>query len=377
MLVSFEAVFEYSALYPKPRQTAFMLPSLRSAIRRKLLRWYQQNKRDLPWRRTQDAYAIWISETMLQQTQVTTVIPYYEKFLNNFSTVDALAHAPLAKVLRLWSGLGYYRRAANLRTAAQKIIREHRGRIPQDFNRLRTLPGIGDYTAGAITSIAFGQRHAAIDGNARRVLSRLLGISDERALRAIAAELVPESQPGDFNQALMELGATVCTPKNQRCSDCAVNSLCASRSWPRAANAPAARPRVKFTSVIWPLAIVRRGGKILLRRRGATGLLASLWELPGGERNAKQLDTTFLRRELGDVGLSVTRFEKFGEIRHAITYRRIRAPIYLFDLAAKDPMKLPQSRWRWVAPAKLKELAASSMTAKAVALLSIHEKTVH
>jgi A/G-specific adenine glycosylase len=355
-----------------------MLPSLRFAIRRKLLRWYQHHKRDLPWRRTQDAYAIWISETMLQQTQVSTVIPYYEKFLANLPSVEALALAPLAKVLRLWSGLGYYRRAANLRAAAQTIVREHRGRIPQDFNQLRALPGIGDYSAGALASIAFGLRHAAIDGNARRVLSRLLGITDERALRALAAELVPKSRPGDFNQALMELGAIVCTPKNQSCSDCAVNSLCVSRARPHSPKAFSSRPRVKFKSVIWPLAIVRRGGKILLRRRGATGLLASLWELPGGERNSKELDTTFLRRELREAGLGVTRFEKFAEIRHAITYRRIRAPIYLFDVAAKEPMKLSQSRWRWVAPAKLKELAASSITAKAVAaLLSSHEKTIH
>ena len=354
-----------------------MLPSLRSAIRRKLLRWYQQNRRDLPWRRTQDAYAIWISEAMLQQTQVNTVIPYYENFLANFPTVEALARAPLAKVLRLWSGLGYYRRAGNLRTAAQTIVREHRGKIPQDFNLLRALPGIGDYTAGAIASIAFDGRHAAIDGNARRVLSRLLRITDERALRAIAAELVPKSRPGDFNQALMELGATLCTPKNQRCSACAINSLCASRSRPRAANTRAARAPVKFISVSWPLVIVRRGGKILLRRRGATGLLASLWELPGGERSAKDLDMSFLRRELRNLGLSVTRFEKLGEIRHAITYRRIRAPIYLFDLTGNDPMESRQSRCRWVAPAKLKQLAVSSMTAKAVALLSVHEKTVH
>src|SRR6185503_19286061 len=144
--------------------------------------------------------------------------------------------APLAKVLRLWSGLGYYRRAENLRSAARQIMRAHGGRVPSDFDRLKALPGIGDYTAGAIASIAFGRRYPAIDGNARRVLSRLLRITNEDALRAIAAELVPKSRPGEFNQAHMELGATVCTPKNQRCFDCALNSLCASRSRPRAAN---------------------------------------------------------------------------------------------------------------------------------------------
>jgi A/G-specific adenine glycosylase len=352
-----------------------MLPPFRSAIRRKLLRWYRQTKRDLPWRHTRDAYAIWISETMLQQTQVNTVIPYYEKFLDHFPSVDALARAPLAQVLRLWSGLGYYRRAENLRRAAQQIVRRHGGRIPEDISSLKALPGIGDYTAGAIASIAFGKPYPAIDGNVRRVLNRLLGTTDERILRAAAVELVPSAQPGDFNQALMELGATVCIPKNQRCAECAVNSLCASRS--RAGAASGSFKRVKFRTVVWPLAIVRRAGRILLRRRSARGLLASLWELPGGEQNGKEADAKFLARELVELNLSLTRLEKLGEIRHAITNRRIRAPLYLFDLAANNPVDLPKSRWRWVAPAKLPELATSSMTAKAIALLSAHEETAH
>src|SRR6185503_18771010 len=174
--------------------------------------------------------------------------------------------APLAKVLRLWSGLGYYRRAENLRSAARQIMRAHGGRVPSDFDRLRELPGVGDYTAGAIASIAFGRRYPAIDGNARRVLSPLLGIMEDRSLRAAAADLVPRSRPGDFNQAIMELGATVCTPKHQRCADCAVNSLCASRASPHAATLRRSRAPAKPTSVVWPLAIVRRDGKILLRR---------------------------------------------------------------------------------------------------------------
>src|SRR5688572_11010319 len=195
-----------------------MLPTLRLAIRQKLLRWYQNNKRALPWRRSQDPYAVWISETMLQQTQVNTVIPYYEKFLHRFPTVDALARAPLPQVLRLWSGLGYYRRAANLKKAAQQIVRRHDGQIPRDFAQLKALAGIGDYTAGALLSIAFGKPYPAIDGNVRRVLSRLLGNAHERRVHALAAEIIPAARPGEFNQAIMELGATVCTPKNPRCA---------------------------------------------------------------------------------------------------------------------------------------------------------------
>ena len=354
-----------------------MLPPHRSAIRRKLLRWYRANKRDLPWRRTRDPYAIWISETMLQQTQVSAVIPYYENFLNHFPTVDALARAPLARVLRLWSGLGYYRRAENLRTAAQQIIRTHGGRMPENFDQLRALPGVGAYTAGALASIAFGQRYPAIDGNARRVLGRLLRITEERTLRAVAAELVPRARPGDFNQAIMELGATVCTPKNQRCPDCAVNSLCASRSPAYGVTLRGRRARVKFRSVVWPLAIVRHGGKVLLRRRGSAGLLARLWELPGGEITQGMPVAKLFHRELGKLELAVRRRVRLGEIRHAITNRRIRSPIYHFELASKSQIQLPKSRWRWVAPAKLRQHATSSMTAKALALLSTHEETSH
>jgi A/G-specific adenine glycosylase len=353
-----------------------MLPTLRTAIRRKLVRWYQNNKRDLPWRRSHDPYAIWISETMLQQTQVNTVIPYYKQFLVRFPTVDALARAPLPQVLRLWSGLGYYRRAANLKKAAQQIVRRHGGEIPQDFTELRALAGIGEYTAGALLSIAFGKPCPAIDGNVRRVLSRLLRITDEREIRAIAAALVPAKHPGEFNQALMELGATVCTPKNQRCSQCAVNSLCASRSRANTAVLGSRAP-VKFKAVVWPMAIVRRSGTILLRRRAANGLLASLWELPGQELTGKQSITGLFRRELNGVIPMVARPKKLGEIRHAITYRRIRAPVYIFEFAGKSHVKLPASQWRWVAPAKLQEHAVSSMTAKAVGVLSAHEKNSH
>jgi A/G-specific adenine glycosylase len=346
-----------------------MLPPLRSAIRRRLVRWYQGNKRDLPWRRSRDPYAIWISETMLQQTQVNTVIPYYEKFLARFPTVEDLARAPLSQVLRLWSGLGYYRRAASLKEAARQIVRRHGGQIPQDFAQLRALAGIGEYTAGALLSIAFGKSYPAIDSNVRRVLSRLLRITDERKLRTLAAELVPEKLPGEFNQALMELGATICTPKHARCSHCVLNSLCAGRSQPDTA-ALGSRTPGKVTAVVWPVAIVRRGGQILLRRRGATGLLASLWELPGRESARNESLAELFRQELKGVIRVRQRPHKLGEIRHAITYRRIRAPVYVFELTGKSRIRLPESQWCWLAPAKLHQRAVSSMTAKAVRMLA-------
>src|SRR5262245_22247709 len=174
-----------------------------SAIRRKLLRWYDGHKRDLPWRRSADPYAIWLSETMLQQTQVLTVLPYYEKFLRALPNIAALDRAPLDRVLHLWSGLGYYRRAENLKKAARQVMRDYGGRLPRQYALLRELDGIGDYTAGAILSIAFRQRYPAVDGNVRRVLGRICALDSATRLRSIAAALMPRSRPGDFNQALM------------------------------------------------------------------------------------------------------------------------------------------------------------------------------
>ena len=343
-----------------------------SLVRKKLLRWYDNYKRDLPWRRNRDPYAIWLAETMLQQTQVKTVLPYYEKFLVAFPTVEALARAPLERVLHLWSGLGYYRRAENLHKAARQLTGEHGGKIPQSYDQLRALAGIGAYTAGAILSIAFQKPYPAVDGNVRRVLGRLFSVTAEEELRALALKLVPKARPGDFNQALMELGATVCTAKNQRCTECPVNFECASRE--RNCNdAVGTRLRIKFENVIWPLAIVRGSGKILLRRRAAQGLLAGLWELPGGELTPRQRISDLLHAHLPGLPVSRAGIKKIGEFRHTITHRRIRAPIYLFECPVSDALRLARHRWRWVDPTRIKDHAVSSMTSKAVKILADHE----
>ena len=198
-------------------------------VRRRLLRWYDRHRRDLPWRRTRDPYAIWVSETMLQQTQVASVIPYYERFMRAFPTIDALDRAPLAKVLALWSGLGYYRRAENLKRSARILNRRHCGRLPADYKILRELPGIGEYTAGALLSIAFDAPYPALDGNARRVLARLFLPADETMVRELARRLVSRSKPGQFNQSLMELGSEICTPITPRCGLCPLATFCAAR----------------------------------------------------------------------------------------------------------------------------------------------------
>jgi A/G-specific adenine glycosylase len=349
-----------------------------SPIRQKLLRWYDRNKRDLPWRHTQDPYAIWLAETMLQQTQVKTVLPYYEKFLRAFPTVTALDRAPLENVLRAWSGLGYYRRAENLKKSARQIVRDHAGKLPQEFGALRRLAGVGDYTAGALMSIAFCRRYPAVDGNVRRVLGRVFAIDaidNDKQLQNTASRLVSRSRPGDFNQALMELGATLCAPTAPQCERCPLRTDCAATIHGNAERRTARRRRIEFKSVIWPLAIVRQRGKILLRRRAKGGLLARLWELPGGEIVHSDTPLKMVREELRELAPAPKRRCSIGEIRHSITHRRIRALIYLFDYPARAKLRLPSKQWRWIDRRRIQGQAISSMTAKAVRLLNHHEES--
>jgi A/G-specific adenine glycosylase len=346
-----------------------------SRIRRKLLRWYDRNKRDLPWRRSSDPYAIWISETMLQQTQVKTVLPYFETFLRAFPTVSTLDRAPIEKVLRLWSGLGYYRRAENLKKAARQLVRDHGGKLPKEYAALRELPGIGEYTAGAILSIAFQRRYPAVDGNVRRVLARLIAVN-EKNLQSSAMALVPRSRPGDFNQALMELGATVCGPKEPHCGRCPLASECVAHAQSSQNIKRLARSQIKFINITWPLAVVRQGGKILLRRRADNGLMARLWELPGGETAARRSAIARLRNELKQLGVNPKQLQSIGEIRHSITHRRIRAPIYLIECPAASKLRLAEQQWRWFSAPAIPRQAISSMTAKALRILDSYEKSL-
>ena len=211
-----------------PEPSVRLAAARRDAVRRRLLAWYATTRRDLPWRRTADPYRIWLSEAMLQQTRVETVIPYYERFLSRFPTPRALACADEQDVLRAWAGLGYYARARNLKRAAELIVRDHDGRIPSEPDALSSLPGVGRYTVGAITSIAFGKRAPVVDGNVSRVLSRLEAVRAPASawLWDLAGRLVPPDAPGDFNQAVMELGATVCTPRAPSCPRCPLASSC-------------------------------------------------------------------------------------------------------------------------------------------------------
>jgi A/G-specific adenine glycosylase len=304
-----------------------------SRTRRRLLTWYDRHQRDLPWRRTRDPYAVWLSEMMLQQTQVATVIPYYERFIARFPTAAGLAKADLDDVLKLWAGLGYYARARNMHRAAQIVLSRFAGKFPTTVDELRTLPGVGAYSAGAVASIAFGVRAAAVDGNVARVLARLFNVSQDvragpgrDAIERLAERLLPKSRSGDFNQALMELGATVCLPgQAAQCLVCPLHKECKARAAGTVADLPikTRKPTVKPETHI--VAAVERNGRWLVVQRPPHGLWGGLWEMPTGVLDGES--TAALAARLArDAAGSNCKVEPrpFCDLRHLLTHRTIR-----------------------------------------------------
>ena len=258
-----------------------------AAIRRALLVWFHANARVLPWRGTGDPYAVWVSEVMLQQTQIATVTPFYQRFLEAFPTVSHLAEAPLERVLELWSGLGYYRRARHLHQAAQALAQQFGGKLPEDYAGLRTLPGIGDYTAKAVLSIAFNQPYAVLDGNVARVVARLYSLRGNlhqpqfrATVEADLAALLSRSEPGNFNQALMELGQIVCLPRGPLCATCPLKKWCRGYRTGTPEDFPLPRPRRATESHYLAVALLRRGTRVAMARGLVDGLLDDLWNFP-------------------------------------------------------------------------------------------------
>ncbi len=308
-----------------------------SSLRRRLLHWYDRHKRDLPWRRrVGDGYAQLLAEFMLQQTQVATVVDYYNRFIGRFPTVQDLADASEDEVLALWSRLGYYRRARNLHAAARKVVSDFAGQVPSDVDRLMTLPGVGRYTAGAIASVAYDTRAPVLDGNVTRVLMRLLALDADpqdretlARLWATAEVMLPRTRCGDFNQALMELGATVCSPKGPRCLVCPLSSVCRARELGAAERIPRPRERAKVLPASIVVAAVRRGTELLFFQRPRDGLWAGLWELPSEAlQNGEPLDAARrrLRTRLPE-GVRL-RTQCLGQVMRQLTHRRVTFHVY-------------------------------------------------
>ncbi len=329
-----------------------MAPALSAA----LLRWYQRRARDLPWRHTRDPYAVWVAEVMLQQTRVEVVVPYFQRWMRRFPDIGSLAAASRHEVLRLWEGLGYYRRAHNLQRAARMVVSEYGGTLPASPEALQRLPGIGRYTAAAIAAIAFDIDTIALDGNQRRVLARLFDLpidprraEAERLLRRRAADLLPPRRAAAFNQALMDLGSRVCKPRAPRCDECPLARHCLARARGTETRRPLpssgrAVPHHRVTA-----AVLRRGQRVLIAQRPEGGLLGGLWEFPGGKQKRGESLEACLRRELREeLGIAVQVGPRLGVFRHAYSHFRVTVYAYECALARGEPQPLQHRRLRWV-----------------------------
>jgi A/G-specific adenine glycosylase len=356
-----------------------MTPEKRKTIQNQLLRWYARYHRDLPWRKTQDPYCIWISEVMLQQTQVDTVIPFYKHFISTFPTLEILAAAPMQEVLKAWENLGYYSRARNLHKAAKRIVQEMHGEFPSSMENLRGLPGVGPYMAGAILSIAFGRDVPAVDGNVKRVLSRVFLVQHplynrhvKKQLQTLAEELVPKRDAGTFNQAIMELGAVICRPRNPQCQRCPIHQCCPAYGHGMQDRIPIKRkrqpiPHKEVTAGI----ILNRKSQLLMVQRPDNGLLGGLWKFPGGERleGDKDLKHTLRRTIQEEVGINVQVGKPLHSVKHAYTHFRITLSAFRCTRKSGDPQALGCQDFQWVKAEDLGQLPLSKADRKILELL--------
>jgi A/G-specific adenine glycosylase len=327
-----------------------------------LLSWYGHAAAELPWRGVNNPYCVWLSEIMLQQTQVETVKPYYQRFLAAYPTVEALAAAPLDDVLKLWEGLGYYSRARNLHRTAQVVAGEMDGKFPDTVEGLQALPGIGRYTAGAIASIAFDRRAPVLDGNVIRVFARLVDLEDDVTQPATQARLwemaedwLPEDHAGDYNQALMDLGRLVCKPRDPQCGNCPVRVYCLAYAHGTQSQRPvkarkAAMPHYDVTAgMIW-----NDQGQLLIAQRPLDGLLGGLWEFPGGKQQPGETLPDCLQRELREeLAIEVEVGELFVVVNHAFTHFKITLHAFTCRYISGPPQKLAVRDWAWVTPDQL------------------------
>ncbi len=326
--------------------------SLPLELAAELVDWYREAGRDLPWRRTRDPYAILVSEIMLQQTRVETVLGRYESFLERFPTIAALAAAEVGEVLTEWSGLGYYRRARSLHQLARVVVADHGGRIPEDLGTLRALPGLGPYTAAAVGSISFGIAALSVDGNVGRALCRIAGIVDDprrgpvrRQLEELVADAMQKHEPADLNQAIMELGARVCTPRSPACDECPAASWCAAHAQGiEELIPPIERETVRAVTEL--AAVIEHDGRVLLLRGQRPTLVQDMWEFPtlDSRIGASRATKSAFSRHLADLGWHIDLGAKLGEIKHGMTNRRIECRVYEGRLADQQEARSDGSR---------------------------------
>lgn len=348
----------------------------RTAFRRRMITWFRKHARDLPWRGTRDPYRVWVSEIILQQTRVDQGTPYIERFLKRFPTVEALSRAKPDEVLKLWEGLGYYSRARNLHRAAIEVVNAGNG-LPRSAQDWTALPGVGRYTAGAIASIAFDEPAPVLDGNVKRVYSRLLDLelcADEPAatelLWQLAEELVRGKSSGDFNQAVMELGASVCLPRAPQCDLCPVADLCLSKSRGTQEARPVRRPRKPVPHKEIVVAAIRKNGRYLLGKRPADGLLGGLWEFPGGKVEAGEDHERALMREvLEELGIEVAVGGLVACVNHAYSHFKVTLNVYACRHVSGMPRPNAHTELKWIPPSRFSEFAFPKANHKFLDLL--------
>lgn len=345
---------------------------------RVLLRWYKSVQRPLPWRETKNPYAIWISEVMLQQTTVQAVIPYFENWMTVFPDLPSLARAPLQKVLKAWQGLGYYQRARNLHAAAKKILEDHGGKIPDSYAELIELPGFGSYTAAAVLSLAFDLPYPVLDTNVRRVLMRLEGFKMEASTRydktllGLLDLLLPIKNAGPFNQALMELGALICRPKNPSCLTCPVHLSC--KAYASGQQEVIPKPKQKaYKKIEAVIGIIWKNDRFLIQKRPSTGLFADLWEFPGGKRLPDESLRQALRRELKEELDTTVTSEKYLTCVHH-SYTQFQVTLHAFECGLDKLPGVNEETLRWVTLRGIQKYPLPSGSAKIVHFMENQQK---
>jgi A/G-specific adenine glycosylase len=325
-------------------------------FRKQLMKWYRANRRDLPWRLSNTPYHIWVSEVMLQQTQVKTVLNYYGRFLKKFPDIKRLAAADTQTVLKVWEGMGYYARARNLHRAAKVVVQDYGGRIPDQWKAFHSLPGVGDYIAAAVLSIAFNRPHPVVDGNVKRVLARLHKIhapvnqpNSDKQFKKAAARLLDTRQPGTFNQAMMELGALICTPRNPACDACQLSHFCQAYQTKQVPDFPKRQPSKATPQYHIVVGVVFKNDRVLITRRKAEGLLGGLWEFPGGKiKDGESAQAACIREIKEEVNLDVKIDRHLVQVKHAYTHFRIVMEVFCCKyISGRVYLRGPEA-FRWI-----------------------------